>query len=115
MEIKVVNLYRHTPTDADYYCGRGSVFGNPYTHRPSKYSNVIHVDTRDQACDMYKELLKKQLPISKELQAGFYQLYQILRTHGHLNLVCYCAPQRCHAEEVRKVLIKLIERYEDAS
>lgn len=36
------------------------------------------------------------------------RLYRIYRKYGKLNLFCWCAPKRCHAETIKKFLEKYI-------
>lgn len=72
------------PEDA-VYIGRGSKFGNPF---------VIGVDgTRNQVCYAYEEYVKGDLKllsaIKKELRGK--------------DLVCYCAPLRCHGDFLLKI------------
>lgn len=57
------------------YCGRGSMWGNPF---------VLGVDgDRDEVCDRFeKEILPK---------------LNLVQLRG-MNLVCYCAPLRCHCD-----------------
>lgn len=82
----VVNKYKHKPTANDVYIGRGSRWGNPF---------VIgkHGD-RDAVCDSYHARLVKQI------NAGDLSREDLAMLHGK-NLVCYCAPQRCHGDSLK--------------
>lgn len=89
MGIKVVNRYTHTPTSRDVYIGRGSKWGNPYR---------IGADgTRDQVIEKYFEYILRK----PELIGALDEL-------RNKNLVCFCAPQRCHGD-VLKLLCEGIE------
>jgi len=81
----VLNFKRHRiPTDA-VYIGRGSFLG-----KPSKWGNpfVLGQDgTRDEVCDQYEEWLRAR----PELMASLHEL------RGR-DLVCFCAPYRCHGD-----------------
>ena len=67
---------RNAPSDA-VYVGRGSPYGNPF---------VIGVDgDRDEVCDRFRNEVLPTLDVSK------------LRGKS---LLCYCAPKRCHADDI---------------
>lgn len=98
MSATVVNRYKVCMDDEDIvYIGRGSMWGNPYSHKEG--TKAIHrVATRDQAVAAYRQYLWKQMAsgdITKEM---------LLELDGK-RLACYCAPQACHGD----VLVKAIE------
>ena len=75
---------RTAPPDA-VYVGRGSLFGNPF---------VLGRDgNRDEVCDKYEEYVRSNprlvKAIKKELKGK--------------DLVCFCAPERCHADFLLRV------------
>lgn len=75
----VKNMHKMTKADwADgnhMYCGRGSPWGNPF---------VLGVDgDRDEVCDRFEKEILPTLDITQ------------LRG---MNLVCFCAPLRCHCD-----------------
>lgn len=75
---KVLNKhhYKNLPIDA-VYCGRGSPYGNPF---------IVGKDgTRDECCDKFEKEILPNLDISN------------LREK---NLVCFCAPKRCHCDAI---------------
>lgn len=71
----VHNKYHNTaPSDA-IYIGRGSPYGNPY---------VIGIDgSRDEVCELYEKHILPTLDLTP------------LRGK---DLVCFCAPNRCHGD-----------------
>lgn len=70
--------HRNAPNKA-VYCGRGSPYGNPF---------VIGVDgDRDQVCDRFEREILPTLDVSA------------LRGK---DLICYCAPARCHCDAILK-------------
>lgn len=83
----VLNKYKDKiPTDA-VYIGRGSSWGNPFV--------IGKHGTRDEVCDKFEELLQRLLDegkITKERMASL---------HGK-DLVCFCAPARCHGYSLEK-------------
>lgn len=99
MKPKVLNKYRDHISD-DVYIGRPSKWGNPFgiaaeTFRP------------------FGPLYRSQTEFTDREQAIFhYRLYLDANPHLKLlaqqelkgkNLVCFCAPQRCHGDILLKI------------
>lgn len=61
---------------------------------------------RDKVCDLYAEWLKNNMN-SILVKAELNRLLAIYNKYGKLNLFCWCYPKRCHAEEIKKVLINM--------
>ena len=95
--MQVVNIRKAKP-GTFIYIGRGSIYGNPYTHLPLKGTKAqFQVATRDEAIDKYEEYARH----SPLILGNLHKLI------GY-DLACFCAPKRCHGG----VLLKLIqERY----
>ena len=78
---RVYNKYHgDAPADA-VYVGRPHPLGNPYKIGPI---------TRDEAVDAYRRWLVKQV------ESGLVNLEPL---RGK-DLVCWCAPKRCHADVI---------------
>ncbi len=78
------NKHHDAPADA-VYIGRGSPWGNPF---------IIGKDgTRDEVCDKYAAAAER-LP-------GFKAA--IVEHLRGKDLVCFCAPARCHGEYLMRV------------
>lgn len=108
--IKVVNKKYHTPTEYDYYIARPSPVGNPFTHKKSKYKDVIVVETRDDAIDMYKEWL--EFKIKDGDQDVINELDKLMKFYidkGKINLVCWCKPKRCHGDIIKDFMDKKLK------
>lgn len=93
----VVNKYKVNMNDPDIiYIGRGSIWGNPYSHKTG--TKAEHkVDTREEAVEAYKQYLWKQLT------SGVFTKEMILSLDGK-RLACYCAPQACHGDILMRAL-----------
>lgn len=79
--MRVLNKHRDTIPPGAIYIGRGSPYGNPF---------VIGRDgTRDEVCDLFERLILPGLDIEP------------LRGH---DLICFCAPLRCHGDAILRVL-----------
>ncbi len=91
------------------YVGRPSPLGNPYIMRDENQRGLVIA--------MYETWLRKQLlqdtPQKKEMQR-LVDLYVKWHT---LTLVCWCAPKRCHAEVIAKIVEEIgefiIDQYND--
>jgi len=90
---RVVNLNKE---DYDVFIGRGSKWGNPFTHIKDKLTLATHiVETRDEAIEKYREYILK----NEELMNSLDEL------DGKV-LGCYCKPLSCHGD----VLLELITK-----
>jgi hypothetical protein len=86
---RVVNLNTHP---YDVYIGRGSIWGNPYSHL--KGTKALHiVKTRKQAVMAYKQYLLQN-----------EELLEKLPTLVGKVLGCYCAPKLCHGHMIIDVM-----------
>jgi hypothetical protein len=82
----------------DVYIGRGSKWGNPYSHKNN--TKAIHkVDTREDAIKSYEEWITNG--------EGSYLLKDLHELKGKI-LGCYCKPKSCHGD----ILVKLVNRLE---
>ena len=103
--VTVVNKKWHKRTPNDFYIGRGSALGNPFSHM--KGTKALHVvETREQAIDCYRKWLQEQI------QNGHKEVIRSLRTilamhqAGNVNLVCYCCPLGCHGDVIKEYIEK---------
>ena len=87
----VFNKY-HKPPSTAVYIGRGSPWGNPF---------VIGKDgDRDTVCDKYAAMVESDPSFKARVIANL---------RGK-DLVCFCAPQRCHGDYLLKVANVLADR-----
>ena len=98
--ITVVNKYKHKPTGEDVYIGRGSPFGNPFTHLKSS-KEVIQVETREEAVEAYKTYFKAKLEKDPEFKILVHSISK------NANLVCFCKPKACHGDIIAEYLNSL--------
>ena len=102
MATKVVNI---KTDNYDVYIGRGSKFGNPYSHLPLRYTKAqVQVKTRDESIERYREYFYKQIEEDPEF------LDDILRLKNK-TLGCHCAPINgfngkimCHGQIISEFL-----------
>lgn len=96
MNTKVVNLKN---SKYDVYIGRGSIFGNPYSHKSGTKAKFI-VKNRREAIEKYKEYFYKRL----ETDADF--LIKVASLKGKI-LGCFCFPLPCHGDIIKSFLDEL--------
>lgn len=89
------------------YIGRGSVFGNPFTHLESQFPDLIKCETRDEAIDNYKEYAEELMLTANEYSEAINKLRLRNKTE-HLCLVCYCKLPtkhvRCHGDIIKQLI-----------
>lgn len=94
---KVVNIKNE---ECDVYIGRGSKWGNPYTHKKNKKTKAkFIVSTRKEAIEAYREYITNG--DGKHLLDDLHELVG-------KRLGCYCVPLSCHGD----ILVELIEKRE---
>ena len=113
MKIEVINIgygYDADRKSAAYYIGRGSPLGNPWSHRPSKYT--VHVAaTREEAIEQYAKWIQEriQAPFSPQARA-IDECAKKLVKDGTLLLGCFCLPWPCHGEVLAKIILERAEK-----
>lgn len=88
MQCKVVH-FKKDPYDV--YIGRGSKWGNPFTHKDGTMAQ-FKVSSRKEAIEKYEEWIKTQ----SHLMDSLYELKG--KTLG-----CWCKPQSCHGDVLKKL------------
>lgn len=89
---RVVNKYKEA---YDVYIGRGSKWGNPYSHKGGTLAKYV-VDSREEAIAKYKDYVLS----SPELMKALPEL------RGKV-LGCFCKPKSCHGD----ILVELVNKY----
>lgn len=103
MNIIIINRYKkELPKEySRIYCGRPSLFGNPFP--------ITKEQTRDKVCDQYEDYFEKekQNPESKLIKTlqDVYKKYK----DQNIALECFCSPKRCHTETIKRYL-ELLDR-----
>lgn len=100
----LVNLKNAPSIKRDHdavYIGRGSPFGNPFSHISDSKFPVIRVPTREQAIASYRTWINSDT----ELIGWTKPTHEQIMTLYGKALGCYCLPYPCHGE----VLIDYIE------
>lgn len=114
--IKVVNKYKHIPTDNDYFIGRGSPLGNPFTHLSlNKTKALYHCETREEAINSYKKWIDNEIQNKNKDIIDALNEIALKTKNGDVNLVCYCKPDindpkynnkeySCHGDYIKSLI-----------
>jgi hypothetical protein len=98
--IIIENLRKEKPSNPwDVKVDRSSILGNRFIMKSES--------ERDRVCDQYEKWFYEKL-FDSAVQAELDFLKNILTKYGKLNLFCWCAPKRCHAETIKGYLKKQI-------
>ena len=94
-----------------FYCGRGSVLGNPYTHiKDRKTKARFIVGTREEAVEKYSHYFDTMYGSNTEFTKAVDEIYEAYRSGKDVYLGCYCYPLKCHceiiADKLRSRLVK---------
>ena len=102
--ITIVN--RRNGRVAGVYVGRPFVLGNPYV--------IGHDGSRHDVVDQYRAWLREQYRHDGAVRRALRQLAMRYLTDGALTLICWCAPQPCHAEVIRDAVLGMVHARERA-
>lgn len=92
--ITVVNV-NHGDFDG-VYIGRGSPLGNPF--------RINQRQTRDEVIDRYEEYIREKIASKdQEVCAELNKIFKAARA-GNVNLKCFCSPDRCHGDVIKKLI-----------
>ena len=90
MQPKVWNKHHKNALADAVYIGRGSPWGNPFTHMANTKATYI-VKTREQAIKLFEEALS---------ETGKALIRQELKGK---HLLCFCAPKPCHGDVLLRI------------
>lgn len=106
MSIIVYNITKEEHFgDNVYYIGRGSSFGNPYTHIRNKETKaLVKVKTRDEAIDLYSDYFDALYRMDESFRGEVDSMYMKYKSGIDIYLGCYCSPMRCHGDIIKEKL-----------
>jgi hypothetical protein len=97
-QIRIVN--KHHDASVGVYVGRPTLLGNPYR---------VQRSTRAQAVQQYRTWLRRQWQVGGEVKEALLELARMYTERDELTLLCWCAPQRCHAEVIREAVLGIVQ------
>ena len=108
-----------TLKENNYYIGRPSVLGNPFTHNGVRTNLAkLSFKTREDAIAAYDKYFDTMYGKDDEFTKAFDEIYEHYKNGEDIYLQCFCKPLACHgdiiANKLQKKLIqeKLKERKE---
>lgn len=110
--IHVYNITKEEHTGPNvFYCGRGSVLGNPWTHISDKNTKAKYVvKTREEAIEKYGHYFDIMYGSNIMFTKAVDEIYKKYKNGEDVYLGCYCKDKACHCdiivEKLRKKLIK---------
>lgn len=100
-----MNKKTHKPTPDDFYIGRGSVMGNPYHSKESNHPQALYkVETDDEAIQGYQIHFEDRFENDSEFKNSVKSLILRELDDKTTNLVCYCAPNKCHGDFIKELV-----------
>lgn len=101
----------HTNDPNNFYIGRPSPLGNPFTHN-GKHSSLAKLSfkTREEAINAYSAYFDEVYGKDPKLTVAFDEIYEHYKKGEDIYLQCFCKPLKCHgdilAEKLQEKLIK---------
>jgi hypothetical protein len=94
---QVVNVRNINKNDPDVvYIGRGSDWGNPYSHKDGTQA-IVQVDSVAEAIRLYRKWLWFLI------KQGLVTIDMLKELDGK-RLACYCAPNPCHGNVIKRAV-----------
>lgn len=106
MDLKpiVVNKYKEP---YDVYIGRGSKWGNPFTHINDKQTKAeFIVPTREESIEKFREY------IIQRIENGEVTIEELLELAGK-RLGCFCKPKSCHGDVLVEIVSAILDELPD--
>lgn len=105
-----ITTEEHVGTNV-FYCGRGSILGNPWTDIKDKETKAQYVvKTREEAIDRYSHYFDVMCNSNLKFERAVNDIYKAYKAGEDVYLGCYCHPKACHCdvivEKLRKRLLK---------
>lgn len=95
----------------NFYIGRGSPLGNPFTHNGVRsIFKTFTFKTREQAIEAYEKYFDEVYGKDEWFTRAFDEIYEHYKNGEDIYLQCFCKPKACHgdviAEKLQRKLIK---------
>lgn len=91
----------------NFYIGRGSVLGNPYTCIKDRQTKAKYiVKDRDTAITMYSKYFDVMYGTNIPFTEVVDQIYNAYKNGEDVWLECYCKPLPCHGDIIAKKLMQ---------
>lgn len=100
----------HTNEVNNYYIGRPSILGNPFSHNGVRtVFKTLTFKTREEAIEAYEKYFDKMYGKDEEFTKAFDEIYEHYKNGEDIYLQCFCKPKACHGDIIaNKLQRKLI-------
>lgn len=88
------NKFKNEPYQ--FRVDRTSPLGNPFAMKSKQ--------DRNEVCDMYSNYFYAVLIKRDYVMTYLHKIKDALLQYGFVELYCWCAPLRCHAETIKEVI-----------
>jgi hypothetical protein len=103
--ITVVNKHTHKPTEYDWYIGRGSPLGNPFTSKPLANTKAqFQCKSREESVAKFKEYILEKIEKKDSVVCASLNYIYSMALKGDVNLICYCSPELCHGHIIKRII-----------
>ena len=101
----------YTSKENNFYIGRPSPLGNPFTHNGVRTNLAkLSFKTREDSIAAYEKYFDKMYGKDEELTKAFDEIYEHYKNGEDIYLQCFCKPKACHgdviADRLQRKLIK---------
>lgn len=109
--IVVYNKHTHVLCPHDVYVGRPSILGNPYSAPALGRTEAIQRYKQHLADALNQALVSRD---GKEIRRLIRRLAMQVVRGEKLHLVCWCAPEPCHADVLKSAIQAEVDRLRGA-
>ncbi len=105
------HLEDHTTEPNNYFVGRPSPLGNPFSYNGVKsVFKTLTFKTREEAVNAYEMYFDEAYGKNTELTKAFDEIYEHYKNGEDIYLQCFCKPKACHGDIIaNKLQRKLIK------
>ena len=115
--IYIYNKRTETHNKNDFYIGRGSILGNPYSHIKDRKTKAIYeAKDRDDAIDKYSHYFDLMYGSNKAFTQAIDEIFEVYKSGDDVFLGCFCKKYqsneyhndeiRCHGDVIKEKLEK---------
>lgn len=105
------HLEDFTSQPNNYYIGRPSPLGNPFSHNGVRtVFKTLTFKTREEAIEAYEKYFDEMYGKDEEFTKAFDEIYEHYKNGEDIYLQCFCKPKACHGDVIaNKLQRKLIK------